>query len=147
MRHDLIAVYVLTAFFGLQVVLAASSFISGRAFFTYQPPYWRTLLMYGGGGAYVAYLCWRRSPRARFAAYIFLTVDVIRAVRGHHWWTLIIDLALIAIMQMRAFRQVYPSIRPGDLRGRRARHPIPRPGAGSPRRSDAPHEGHGPISC
>lgn len=147
MRHDAIAVYVLTAFFGLQVVLAGSSFILGRPFLTYQPPYWRTLLIYGGGSAYIAYLCWRRSPRARFAAYIFLTVDVVRAVRGNHWWTLVIDLALIAIMQMRAFREVYPSIQPGDIRGRRARHPMSMPGADSPRGSDPPRQGHDQISC
>jgi len=145
-RQDAIAVYVLTAFFGLQAVLAGSSFILGRPFFTYQPPYWRTLLIYGGGSTYIAYLCWRRSPRARFAAYIFLTVDVVRAVRGSHWWMLVIDLALIAIMQTRTFREVYPSIQPGDIRGRRARHPISMPGADSLRDRESPRQGHDQTS-
>jgi hypothetical protein len=73
-------------------------------------------LIYGCGAAYIAYLCWRQSPRARFAAYIFLTVDVMRAIRGNHWWTVLIDLAVIIIMQMPMFRAAYPSIRPGSLR-------------------------------
>jgi len=38
------AVHMLTAFFGLQVVLACGSFAMGLPWLTYQPPYWRTLL-------------------------------------------------------------------------------------------------------
>jgi hypothetical protein len=116
-RKQGVAVYVLTAFFGLQVVFASSSVLLGLPFLTYQPPYWRTLLIYGGGAAYIAYLCWRRSPRARFAAYIFLSVDVLRAVRGSHWWTVLIDVAVIIAMQTPAFRAVYPPVRPGRRHG------------------------------
>lgn len=111
-RKQSVAVSVLTAFFGLQVGLASSSALLGLPFLTYQPPYWRTLLIYGCGAGYIAYLCWQQSPRARFAAYIFLSVDVLRAVRGNHWWTVLIDLALIIAMQTPTFRAIYPPIRP-----------------------------------
>ena len=112
-RKQRVAVYVLTAFFGLQVGLASSSVLLGRPFLTYQPPYWRTLLIYGCGAAYVSFLCWRQSPRARFAAYIFLSIDIMRAIRGNHWWAVLINLALLIAMQTPTFRAVYPPIRPG----------------------------------
>jgi hypothetical protein len=139
-QHEF-AVYALTAFFGLQVVLAGSSFALGLPFLTYQPPYWRTLLIYGGGAAYVGCLCWWRSPRARFSAYIFLTVDVMRALRGTHWWTIVIDLAVLIVMQMPALRTAYPSIRAGGLRGRRARQTAPAPDSRRPLDHGGPREG------
>jgi hypothetical protein len=138
-----LAVGVLTTFFGLQVVLASSSFALGLPFLTYQPPYWRTLLIYGCGAAYIGYLCWRQSPRARFAAYIFLTVDAIRAVRGSHWWTVLIDLVVIVVMQMPAFRAAYPPIRPGDLRRRRLLNAVPVHDTRSPHGREPPTNGHG----
>jgi hypothetical protein len=111
------AVYVLTAFLGLQVVLASSSAALGLPWLTYQPPYWRTLLIYGCGAAYIGYLCWRQSPRARFAAYVFLSVDVVRALRGSHWLTIVIDLVVLSLMQLPAVRAIYPSIRRRERRG------------------------------
>jgi hypothetical protein len=111
-----LAVYVLTGFFGFQVVLASSSFAMGLPWLTYQPPYWRTLLIYGCGAAYIGYLCWRQSPRARFAAYIFSSLDVVRAVRGSHWLTVVIDLVVLSIMQLPSVRAVYPSIPPPERR-------------------------------
>jgi hypothetical protein len=123
------AVSVLTGFFGLQVALASGSFALGWPWLTYQPPYWRTLLIYGCGAAYIGYLCWRQSPRARFAAYVFVSVDILRAVRGSHWLTVVIDLVVLSIMQLPSVRAVYPSIRPRDRRGLRGSQPtslIPR---------------------
>jgi hypothetical protein len=121
------AVYVLTAFFGLQVVLASGSFAMGLSWLTYQPPYWRTLLIYGCGAAYIGYLCWRQSPRARFAAYVFLSVDIIRALRGSHWLTVVIDLVVLSILQLPSVRAVYPSIRSRERRGLRSPQPtLPR---------------------
>jgi hypothetical protein len=142
-RKQSVAVYALTAFFGLQVGFASSSVLLNLPFLAYQPPYWRTLLIYGCGAAYVACLCWRQSPRARFAAYIFLSVDVMRAMRGNHWWTVLIDLAVIIAMQTPTFRAVYPPIRPGGrhshdpsgagLGSSRARAEIPPTGCAAPR--------------
>jgi hypothetical protein len=137
-------VFVLTAFFGSQIVLVSSSFVLGRPFLTYQPPYWRALLIYGCSAAYIGYLCWRPSPRARFATYIFLTVDLFRALRGSHWATVLIDVAMIGLMQLPAFRAVYPSIHPGDPRGRR-RSPQAMPAHGhlGPRGGEQPTNGRG----
>ena len=132
-------VYVLTAFFGLQVVLASGSFALGLPWLTYQPPYWRTLLIYGCGTAYIGALCWQQSPRARFASYVFLTVDIVRAVRGNHWLTVVIDLVVLSIMQLPSMRAVYPSIRPHEHRGRRGLQPTsPMPGRLNPHGGEQP---------
>jgi hypothetical protein len=122
-------VYLLTAFFGLQVLLACGSFAMDVPWLTYQPPHWRTLLIYGCGAAYIGYLCWRQSPRARFATYVFLSVDIVRAVRGDHWLTVVIDLVVLSLMQLPSFRAVYPALRPREWRGfRRSQPTSPKPG-------------------
>ncbi len=118
----------MTAVFGLQMVLAMIGLALGLPWLNGRPPYWRTLLIYGCGAPYVGYLCWRQSPRARFAAYIFLSVDLVRAMRGGRWWLVLIDLAVIGIMQLAPFRAAYPSIRPADVLTRlrrRRRQPMP----------------------
>jgi hypothetical protein len=136
----------MAAFFALQPILAGSSFVLDLPFLTYQPPYWRLLLIYGCGASYVSYLCWRQSSRARCAAYMFLTVDVVRAIRGDHWWTAIIDLALIGIMQLPAFRAVYPSIRPATFwRRRRSPYPGPVNGQRGPHGGEQPTNGRGRV--
>jgi hypothetical protein len=117
------AVYMLTAFFGLQVVLSSGSFLLGQPWLTYQPPYWRMLLIYVCGAGYIGVLCWRESPRARFAAYVFLSVDIVRAMRGSHWVTVVINLVVLSLMQLPAVRAVYPSIRPHERRGRHSSPP------------------------
>ena len=137
-------VYVLTAFFGLRSVLASVSVALGLPWLTYQPPYWRTLLLYGCGAAYIGYLCWRQSPRARFAAYVFLTVDIMRSGRGSHWGTVAIDLVVLSILQLPWVRAVYPSIYPCQLRGRRgSRATSPVNGRPKPHSGEQPTNGHG----
>jgi hypothetical protein len=120
------AVLLMTAFFALQAVLAGSSATLNLPFLTYQPPYWRVLLFSGCGALYVCYLCWRQSPRARFAAYIFLSVDAVRAIRGAHWWVVVIDVAVVSCMQLPAWRSAYPTIRPAMFGyRRRSAYPLP----------------------
>lgn len=133
------SVLFLTTFFGLLVVAALGSLTLGLPFPTPQTPYWRTLLIYGGIASYVGYLCWHQSPRARFATYLFLTLDAIQAIRGGHWWTISINLTLILIMQLPAFRAVYPSIQPAHfMRRHQSRQDRSAHGALNPQRGIPP---------
>jgi hypothetical protein len=120
------AVLCVVAFCGMQAMLAVASVALGHPFLNYQPPYWRTLLIYGCGAPYLGYLCWRQAPRARFAVYVFLSVDLIRASRGGHWASLLITLACIIAMQLPMLRAAYPSIQPQDV-GMRLRRVARRP--------------------
>jgi hypothetical protein len=75
----------------------------------YGPP-WPNLLAYAVVAPYVGYLLWRRSPRARLAAYTFLAFDVLRSARLAHWLPLTIDVAIILYLQTPAMRDRYPSM-------------------------------------
>lgn len=71
---------------------------------------WPRLLAYGVGGPVVAYLLWEGSPRARLAAYVFLSFDLLRSLRAAHWVPLALDLAFILYLQTPAMRRLYPSM-------------------------------------
>lgn len=71
---------------------------------------WASTLAYGVGAPVVAYLLWRRSPRARLAAYVFLSIDGLRSARLAHWLPLALDLAIILYLQTPAMRRLYPSM-------------------------------------
>jgi hypothetical protein len=131
MRQKPPAVLCLVIFCGMQAVLAIASVALGHPFLNYQPPYWRTLLIYGCGAPYLGYLCWRQVPRARFAVYVFLSVDLVRSIRGSHWGSLLVTLAILTAMQLPGWRAAYPSIQPREvgMRLRRlARRPAPTDG-------------------
>ncbi|MGH7331604.1 MAG: hypothetical protein ACREKS_02420 [Candidatus Rokuibacteriota bacterium] len=75
--------------------------------------------------AVVAWLLWRRHPRARFAAYIFLSAVGLRGVVAGHWMTFLFAVAVIAWMQTLAARRAWPR-----LTWRWGRRPIPAGGDG-----------------
>ena len=79
-------------------------------FMNYGPPLWPSFLAYAVGAPYIGYLLWRRSPRARLAAYVFLTFDVLRSIRLAHWLPIALDLAIILYLQTPAMRRLYPSM-------------------------------------
>jgi hypothetical protein len=75
-------------------------------------------VVYGLAGLWVAVLLWRRHPRARFAAYVLLTLQALRALRGRQWPALLVALAGIALLQVPAARRFAPPIRPAEVRRR-----------------------------
>lgn len=66
--------------------------------------------VYGIGAPLVAYLLSRRRPRARMAAYIWLSFDAIRSARLAHGLPLALDLAIILYLQAPPMRRLYPSL-------------------------------------
>jgi hypothetical protein len=61
----------------------------------------------------VAWLLWRRHPRARFSAYVLLSVLAGRAVWTGTWWLAIAAVAVVTLLQLPAAARVWPRIRPG----------------------------------
>jgi hypothetical protein len=61
-------------------------------------------------GAVVAWLLWRQHPRARFAAYIFLSAVGLRGVMGGHWATFSFAVALLVLLQTPAARGAWPGL-------------------------------------
>jgi hypothetical protein len=67
----------------------------------------------------VAGLLVARHRRARFAAYVFLSVAVVRGVTAG-WWSIALGAGLaIAILQAAPARRLWPRLSPSWRRGRR----------------------------
>lgn len=72
-------------------------------------------LAYGLAAPYVGVLLWRRHPRCRFAAYVFLSHEIVRGLHFRHWDAVAIALAWIALLQLPAARRYAPSLRPSEI--------------------------------
>lgn len=62
------------------------------------------------GALVVAWLLWRRHVRARFAAYVFLSILTVRAVVTAVWPLAVFALALIGLLQAPAARRLWPRL-------------------------------------
>jgi hypothetical protein len=80
-------------------------------------------LAYGVAAPYVAWLVWRRHPRARFAAYVFFTHEAVRGVHLLRWDAVALAGLWILLLQLPAARRWLPSIRPAEMRARWRRGP------------------------
>jgi len=67
---------------------------------------------------YVAVLLWRRHPRARFAAYVFLTHETARGLHFRRWDALVVAVTGVLLLQLPAARRWAPSLRPAEIRAR-----------------------------
>jgi hypothetical protein len=65
----------------------------------------------------VAVLLWRRHPRARFAAYVLLTVVAFRGAVAGSWGLPAYAAVAVALMQTRAARRMWPRLVAGRPRG------------------------------
>jgi hypothetical protein len=72
-------------------------------------------LAYGLAAPYVAALLWRRHPRARFAAYVFLTHEAVRGLHLGHRDAVAAAVAAVLLLQLPAARRWAPSLRPRAL--------------------------------
>jgi hypothetical protein len=70
----------------------------------------------------VGVLMLRRHERARFSAYVFLSCEIVRAVRIHSWMLGLLAAGAILYLQRPAARRFHPSVDPrrvlARLRGR-----------------------------
>ncbi len=139
----------LCAWLALAPLLQAVSLAGFRAA-NFAPDRPWNYLAYGLAAPYVAWLVWRRHPRARFAAYVFFTHEALRGVHLRRWDAVALAALWILLLQLPAARRWLPSIRPAEMRARwrwgaragvdgRAIHapPVAGPDAPSP---PSPHE-------
>jgi hypothetical protein len=80
-------------------------------------------LAYGLAAPWVAALLWRRHDRARFAAYVFLTHEVLRGLPAGRWDAVAVGAVGIGLLQLPAARRWVPSLRPADVLARLAGRP------------------------
>jgi hypothetical protein len=120
----------LAAWLALAPALQALS-LAGLAFANFAPDRPWSYVAYGLGAPYVAWLIWRRHPRARFAAYVFLSHEMVRGAHLGRWEAVGIAMAWVLSLQGRGARAWMPAIRPADFRPRRRGAP-PRAGGPAP---------------
>jgi len=75
-------------------------------------------LAYGLAAPYIAWLVWRRRPRARFATYVFLTHETVRGLHFHRWDAVAAAMLWVLLLQLPAARRWMPSLRPAEMRER-----------------------------
>jgi len=64
----------------------------------------------------IAALLWRRHTRARFAAYVFLSLVAVRGALTYRWAALAFAALAVALMQTVAAQRTWPRLRPGAAR-------------------------------
>jgi hypothetical protein len=60
----------------------------------------------------VGTLMLRRHERARFSVYVFLSCEIVRAIRIHSWLLGLLAAVFILYLQLPAARRVHPSVDP-----------------------------------
>jgi len=65
----------------------------------------------------VAWLLWRRHPRARWSSYVLLSAMVWRGLLTGSWGTLAYAVAAIGALQLPAARALWPRVKPRRWRG------------------------------
>jgi hypothetical protein len=95
--------------------------LAGLPVLNFSPGHAWNYLAYGLAAPSVGLLLWRRHPRARFAAYVFLTLEAWRGVHLRHWPAVWLALAWIALLQLPSARRDAPSVRPAEVRARLVR--------------------------
>ena len=127
----------LAAWLTLAAVLQALS-LAGLRVANFAPDRPWNYLAYGLAAPYVAWLVWRRHPRARFAAYVFLTHEALRGVHLHRQDAVAIAALWVLLLQLPAARRWMPSLRSAEMRARwRRRLTSDRGGHAGAARSDA----------
>lgn len=128
-------IVMLATWLALAPVLQALS-LAGLRVANFAPDRPWNYVAYGLAAPYVAWLVWRRHPRARFAAYVFLTHETWRGVHFHRRDAVAIAALWVLLLQAPAARRWMPSLRPAEMRARWRRmltgDPRGRPGAAGP---------------
>ena len=71
----------------------------------------------------VGWLMLRRHERARFSVYVFLSCEILRAIRIHSWLLGLLAAGSILYLQLPAPRRFHPSVDPRKVMARFRRKP------------------------
>ncbi len=106
----LVALYLL-----LHPLAEALAWRSGQAFLNLLPDQRRGWIIYGLAAPFTGWLVWRGHRRARFALYIFMTLEAWRSFGGQSFhlarpWSLAAAVLIVLLFQLPALQRAYPSI-------------------------------------
>lgn len=118
-------VLALTTWLALAPVVQLAS-LAGLRVGNFSPDRPWSYVAYGLAAPYVAWLVWHRHPRARFAAYVFLTHEAVRGLHLGRWEAVAAAGLWVLLLQLPAARGWLPSLRPAAMRARWRRRPTAR---------------------
>jgi hypothetical protein len=95
--------------------------LGGLCLLNFSPGHAWNYLAYGLAAPWAGLLLWRRHPRARFAAYVFLSHEIAHGLHFRHWSAVGLALGWIALLQLPAARRWAPAVRPVEVRARLGR--------------------------
>jgi hypothetical protein len=114
----------LAAWLALAPALQALS-VAGLRVGNFAPDRLWNYFAYGLAAPYIAWLVWHRHPRARFAAYVFLTHEAVRGLHLHRPDAVALAVLWVLLLQLSAARRWLPSLRPAQMRARWRRRDTP----------------------
>ncbi|MEE8473226.1 MAG: radical SAM protein [Dehalococcoidia bacterium] len=130
-RRGALGTALTAAYFLAMPVLLAAAYVLHTEFLNYGAPTWRTVIIYGMAAPFVGYLFLRRSPKARLAAYVFLTLDILRSLAAAHYLPMFLDAGLLLFLQTGGMRRAFPPLKSSAIHARlRARASIVRAALG-----------------
>jgi hypothetical protein len=97
-------------YFFLAAFLQVYAYHKGMEILNYGAPSIRNFVIYCGFSPLAGYLMWTGRRRARFAAYVFLTMEIVRSIRWGHPLPLLIAVIFILTLQTGRMREAYPSM-------------------------------------
>lgn len=97
-------------YFFLSAFLQLYAYLKGIKILNFGSSSLRNFIIYCGFSPLAGYLLWVKSGRARFAAYIFLTMEIVRSVQEGHALPLSIAALAILALQTKRMRKIYPSM-------------------------------------
>src|SRR5262245_7996937 len=101
-------VLALTAWLALAPALQLAS-LAGLRLGSFAPDRAWSYVTYGLAAPYIAWLVWRRHPRARFAAYVFFTHEAMRGLHLRRWDAVALAAIWVLLLQLPAARRWLPS--------------------------------------
>lgn len=104
-------IVLLPAYFFSGPILLGVAYLRGGGFLSYDVSSWKGFFILGLAAPMVGYLFLRRSRRARFAAYIFLTMDILRSLFRGNLIPLAVDVLILLYLQTPHMRAIYPSLK------------------------------------
>ena len=84
---------------------------------------WRAVIVYGLAAPFVGVLVLLAARRARFAAYVFLTMEILRSALSERYLALGLAAAVLLYLQTPRMRARYPKLNAREMLRRPPRRP------------------------
>ncbi|MBI3988144.1 MAG: hypothetical protein HY347_00860 [candidate division NC10 bacterium] len=102
---------VVSGYFLMSPLLQLFAYLAHVRFLNFGAPPWRNFVIYGLAAPVVGFLLLSRHERARFATYIYLSLEILRSVRGRHADLFFLSTGILLYLQIGEARRLYPPLK------------------------------------